>query len=124
MAASPADAADAAAPRTGKALLSDFDVIQASTRANRERERGQKAKNKSADRRRHKLADAEAAEAAQAQAQAERTSRPEIKYETNVAAKSMERMAFFAGEEVFEGEVEAAEDVPGIEVGRVVELRR
>lgn len=121
-AASPADAADAAAPRTGKALLSDFDVIQASTRANREIERNQKAKNKSAVRRRRKQADAEAAEAAQAQA--EKTSRPEIKYETNVAAKSMERMAFFAGEEVFEGDVEAAEDVPGIEVGRVVELRR
>lgn len=57
-----------------------------------------------------------------------RSSRPEIKYRTDMAAKSMERMAFFAGEDpemaIGEGEIEAAEDVPGIEVGRVVELRR
>lgn len=58
-----------------------------------------------------------------------KTSKPGIQYEMNAAARSMERMAFFAGADpdVEVGglaDIEEAEDVPGIEVGRVVEMRR
>ncbi|KAL7421988.1 3'-5' RNA exonuclease complex component [Cryptotrichosporon argae] len=51
------------------------------------------------------------------------TARPKVDYETGIAGASVERRAFFADGEV-EGGVEEGEEIPGLEVGRVVEVRR
>lgn len=53
-----------------------------------------------------------------------KSNRPVIKYESGTAGESLERLAFFADGEETGGFVEAADDVPGIEAGKVVEIRR
>lgn len=108
----------AASQRSAASLLADFDALQAKQPA-----KARKGKSK-APQPGSELT--EAAKPTESAPPVAKSARPEIKYKNSMVTKSMERLAFFAGDEVdfAGGDVEAAEDVPGIEVGRVVELRR
>lgn len=53
-----------------------------------------------------------------------KSKRPAIKYASGMSGESLERLAFFADGEELGGFVEPADDVPGVETGKVVEIRR
>lgn len=103
----------AASQRSTADLLQDFDALQS--------KRGKASKRKKGAATAPDVSSPEPVEPVA------KSTKPEIKYKTNLAGKSMELMAFIAArplDSLGQGEVEAADDVPGIEVGRVVELRR